>query len=61
MEDKKYVRKEYKVIVTLGTEVINISAYDEVNAMRTAHEAIIEAYGLDLAEDADYLVREVKA
>lgn len=61
MEDKKYVRKEYKVIVKLGTEVINISAYDEVNAMRTAHEAIIEAYGLDLAEDADYLVREVKA
>jgi len=61
MEDKKYVRKEYKVIVTLGTEVINISAYDEVNAMRTAHEAIIEAYGLDLAEEADYLVREVTA
>jgi len=61
MEDKKYVRKEYKVIVKLGTEVINISAYDEVNAMRTAHEAIIEAYGLDLAEEADYLVREVTA
>ena len=61
MEDKKYVRKEYKVIVKLGTEVINISAYDEVNAMRTAHEAIIEAYGLDLAEEADYLIREVTA
>lgn len=54
-------RKEYTVIVTLGTEVINISAYDSVNAMRTAHETIIEAYGLDLAEDADYIVREVKA
>lgn len=61
MEDKKYVRKEYKVIVKLGTEIINISAYDEVNAMRTAHEAIIEAYGLDLAEEADYLIREVTA
>lgn len=54
-------RKEYTVIVTLGTEIINISAYNEVNAMRTAHETIIEAYGLDLAEDADYLIREVKA
>ena len=54
-------RKEYKVIVKLGTEIINISAYDEVNAMRTAHEAIIEAYGLDLAEEADYLIREVTA
>ena len=61
MEDKQYVRKEYKVIVKLGTEIINISAYDEVNAMRTAHEAIIEAYGLDLAEEADYLIREVTA
>jgi len=29
--------------------------------MRTAHETIIEAYGLDLAEDADFLIREVKA
>jgi hypothetical protein len=29
--------------------------------MRTAHETIIEAYGLDLAEDADYIVREVTA
>ncbi len=46
-------RKEYKVIVKLGTEIINISAYDEVNAMRTAHETIIEAYGLDLAEEAE--------
>lgn len=54
-------RKEYKIIVTLGTEIINISAYDEVNAMRTAHETIIEAYGLDLAEDADYIVREVRS
>ena len=54
-------RKEYTVIVTLGTEIINISAYNEVNAMRTAHETIIEAYGLDLAEDSDYLIREVKA
>jgi len=51
--------KEYKVIVNLGTEVINILAYDEVKAMRTAHETIIEAYGLDLAEEADYIVREV--
>ena len=54
-------RKEYTVIVTLGTEIINISAYDEVLAMRTAHETIIEAYGLDLAEDADYIVREVRS
>ena len=54
-------RKEYTVIVTLGTEIINISAYDEVLAMKTAHETIIEAYGLDLAEDADFLIREVKA
>jgi len=53
--------KEYKVIVNLGTEVINILAYDEVKAMRTAHETIIEAYGIDLAEEADYIVREVKA
>jgi hypothetical protein len=51
--------KEYKVIVNLGTEVINILAYDEVKAMRTAHETIIEAYGIDLAEEADYIVREV--
>jgi hypothetical protein len=54
-------RKEYKIIVTLGTEIINISAYDEVNAMRTAHETIIEAYGIDLADEADYLIREVTA
>ena len=54
-------RKEYKVVVKLGTEIINISAYDEVNAMRTAHETMIEAYGLDLAEEADYLIREVTA
>jgi hypothetical protein len=53
--------KEYKVIVNLGTEVINILAYDEVKAMRTAHETIIEAYGIDLAEEADYIVREVTA
>jgi cell fate (sporulation/competence/biofilm development) regulator YmcA (YheA/YmcA/DUF963 family) len=61
MEEKQYIRKEYTVIVKLGTEIVNVSAYDEINAMRTAHEAIIEAYGSDLAEEADYLIREVRA
>ena len=54
-------RKEYTVIVQLGTEVINISAYDEVLAMKTAQEAIIESYGIDLAEVANFVIKEVKA
>jgi len=54
-------RKEYTVIVQLGTEVINISAYNQDYALSTARDAIIEAYGLDLAEDADYIVREVRS
>lgn len=52
-------RKEYKVIVQLGTEVINISAYNEEVALETARYAINESYGADLAEDANYVVREV--
>lgn len=54
-------RKEYKVIVQLGTEVINISAYNEEVALSTARYAIAESYGEDLAEDANYVVREVVA
>jgi hypothetical protein len=46
-------RKEYTVIVQLGTEVINISAYSEEVALSTARYAIAESYGEDLAEDAN--------
>jgi hypothetical protein len=61
MEKQVRERKEYTVIVQLGTEVINISAYDEVLAMKTAQEAIIESYGIDLAEVANFVIKEVKA
>jgi hypothetical protein len=54
-------RKEYTVIVQLGTEVINISAYNQDYALSTARDAIVESYGVDLAEVANYVVREVKA
>ena len=54
-------RKEYTVIVQLGTEVINISAYNQDYALSTARDAIVESYGIDLAEVANYVVREVKA
>ena len=56
-----YERKEYTVIVQLGTEVINISAYDSGRAISTARDAIAESYGVDLAEVANYVVREVTA
>jgi hypothetical protein len=54
-------RKEYKVIVQLGTEVINISAYSKTSAMKTARNAIVESYGDDLADVANYVVEEVTA
>lgn len=54
-------RKEYTVIVQLGTEVINISAYNQDYALSTARDAIVESYGIDLAEVANYVVREVTA
>ncbi len=45
-----FERKEYTVIVQLGTEVINISAYNQDYALSTARNAIAESYGDDLAE-----------
>jgi hypothetical protein len=56
-----FERKEYTVIVQLGTEVINISAYNQDYALSTARDAIVESYGVDLAEVANYVVREVVA
>jgi hypothetical protein len=61
MESSMYIRKEYRVIVQLGTEVINISAYNEVSAMKTARNVIVESYGSDLAEAANYVAEEVTA
>jgi hypothetical protein len=56
-----YIRKEYRVIVQLGTEVINISAYDQGRAISVARDAIAESYGSDLAEVANYVAEEVTA
>ena len=56
-----YIRKEYRVIVQLGTEVINISAYDKGRAISVARDAIVESYGSDLAEVANYVAEEVTA
>jgi hypothetical protein len=56
-----FERKEYTVIVQLGTEVINISAYNQDYALSTARNAIAESYGDDLAEVANYVVKEVVA
>ena len=56
-----YIRKEYRVIVQLGTEVINISAYDSGRAISVARDAIVESYGSDLAEVANYVAEEVTA
>ena len=54
-------RKEYTVIVNLGTEVINISAYDSSYAIKTARDTMIQEYGLELGLYAEYIVEEVKA
>lgn len=54
------VRKEYRVIVKLGADIVDVSAYNEDYAMKTAYQTIVEAYGIDLAEQADYLVREIQ-
>lgn len=54
-----YERKEYRVIVQLGTEVINISAYDSGRAISTARDAIRDSYGVDLADVANYVAEEV--
>lgn len=53
------IRKEYAVEIDLGKEVINISAYSKEYAEKTARDVIAEAYGNDIALEAEYEVREV--
>ena len=53
------VRKEYAVEIDLGKEVISISAYSKEYAEETARNVITEAYGKDIALEAEYEVREV--
>lgn len=53
------VRKEYRVIVKLGADIVDVSAYNEDYAKETAYKTMVEAYGIDLAEQADYLVWEI--
>ena len=53
--------KDYKVIVKIDAEVINLSAKDEHEALLKAMDAIAEDYNEDLAESCDYEVQEVKS
>lgn len=55
----EYKMKEYAVEIDLGKEVINISAYSKEYAEETARNTIAEAYGDDVALDAEYEVREI--
>ncbi len=52
--------KEYKVTVKMDTEVINLKARNEHEALLLARDSIAYDYNEDLAESCDYEVQEVK-
>lgn len=52
--------KEYKVIVKIDAEVINLEAKNKHEALLKAMDVIAQDYNEDIAESCDYEVEEVK-
>ena len=53
--------REYKVIVKIQGEVINLTAKNKHEALLKAMDVIAEDYTEDIAESCDYEVEQVKA
>lgn len=52
--------REYKVIVKIQGEVINLTAKNKHEALLKAMDVIAQDYSEDLAESCDYEVEQVK-
>lgn len=53
--------REYKVIVKIQGEVINLTARNKNEALLKAMDVIAQDYTEDLAESCDYEIQQVKA
>ena len=54
------MEKQYKVVIKLGEEVLNLESQSKESALDFAQQFIAEEYNGYLSESAEYYVEEVK-